>query len=283
MARLARRSLFCGLAIIVFLASPLVAGEETDAEWRLVWSDEFASPGRPDSAKWSYEAGFIRNREAQYYTTDRAENARVENGMLVITARKERFPNPRAGADQRNNDRQFADYTSASLHTRGKGEWSSGRLEVRAKLPGGRGTWPAIWMLGTNIGEVGWPACGEIDIMEHVGFEPGRIEAHVHTKRFNHMVGTDRGGHIDIEDATRAFHVYRVDWHPDRLEFFVDNRPYFTYERPPGGDEVWPFDKPHYLILNLAIGGTWGGRQGIDDAIFPCDYKIDYVRVFERK
>ncbi|MDR3246305.1 MAG: glycoside hydrolase family 16 protein, partial [Prevotellaceae bacterium] len=128
-------------------------------KWELIWSDEFNYSGLPNSRKWNYEEGFVRNREAQYYTKARLENAKVENGELVITARKEAY--------------DAASYTSASINTRGKFEFQGGRIEVRAKLPEGRGVWPAIWTLGTNINKVGWPVCGEIDIMEFVGYEPG--------------------------------------------------------------------------------------------------------------
>lgn len=263
---------------VLALASSFCAA----GEWKLVWSDEFADAGPPDPARWSYEEGFIRNGESQYYTVDRHENATVADGMLVITARKERWESRRAETRARRNEPEYADYTSASLHTRGKAEWTGGRVEVRAKLPGGRGTWPAIWMLGVNMKEVGWPRCGEIDIMEHVGFEPNRIHAHIHTQRFNHIRGTDKGAHRDVADATAEFHVYRVDWYADRLEFFLDDVRYFHYPRKPNLEGSWPFDAPHYLILNLAIGGSWGGREGIDDEIFPCQFLIDYVRVYQQ-
>ena len=146
--------------------------------WRLVWSDEFDYTGLPDPKKWDYEEGFVRNNEAQYYTRARKENARVENGMLVIEGRKEKFPVPQASSGGKG--RQFADYTAASLITLNKADWKFGRIEVRAKLPQGRGVWPAIWMLGSNIRQVGWPACGEIDIMEFVGHTPGFVHATVH-------------------------------------------------------------------------------------------------------
>ena len=157
------------------------------ADWKLVWSDEFEKPGLPDAAKWANEIGFVRNNEAQFYTRARLENARVEKGMLVIEARKERFKNPEfqagAGEGKRARNREFADYTSASVTTRDKASWRYGRIEVRAKLPKGRGTWPAIWMVGTNNRQVGWPACGEIDIMEFVGHEPGVVHANIHTTK----------------------------------------------------------------------------------------------------
>ena len=201
------------LGFCVFLLSTFAAAA---GEWKLVWSDEFDKPGPPDPAKWSYEEGFIRNNEAQYYTRERAENARVENGMLVIEARKEQFKNPSYDPTAKEQGRggrgrEHAEYTSASLTTRGKAAWTYGRIEVRAKLPSGRGTWPAIWTLGTNR-QAGWPACGEIDIMEFVGFDPGIIHANIHTKKYNHVMGTGKGDKITIPDASEKFHVYAIEW-----------------------------------------------------------------------
>lgn len=237
-------------------------------EWQLIWNDEFEADGLPDRDNWTYEEGRIRNNEAQYYTAFRDENARVENGHLVIESRSESF--------------QGADYTSASVTTSGKASWTYGRIEVRAQLPGGRGMWPAIWMLGTNIGQVGWPECGEIDIMEFVGFSPQTIHANIHTEAFNHTIGTGKGSSIQVENPDQGFHVYAVEWLEDRLDFFVDGKRYFSYLKQPGyGNAEWPFDKPHYLILNAAVGGSWGGQQGIDESIFPTQYLIDYVRVYE--
>jgi beta-glucanase (GH16 family) len=233
--------------------------------WTLAWSDEFETAGAPDPAKWDHEDGFLRNDERQYYTR-RPENARVEGGALVIEARKEPF-----AAGQ---------YTSASLVTRNRQTFTYGRVEVRAKLPRGRGMWPAIWMLGADIDTVGWPRCGEIDIMEHVGFEPGRVHGTVHTEAYNHVKGTQRGSQVDVGDLYDTFRVYAVEWRPDRIEFFVDGRPYFSFAKEPGGIPVWPFDRAHYLILNVAIGGSWGGQEGVDDAVFPQRMTVDYVRVY---
>ena len=285
-----RRSLSFVFALL--LSVPAFADD-----WNLVWSDEFDKPGLPDPAKWDYETGFIRNNESQFYTRQRKENARVENGLLVIEARKEQWKNPdyvasTANAQQGQNPRrprggfrrtkEFADYTSASLNTFGKHAWTYGRFEVRAKVPAARGVWPAIWMLGTNRTQVGWPACGEIDIMEFVGYEPGVIHASVHTRAYNHARGTGRGDNTKVPDASEAFHVYAVEWHPDRMDFFVDDMKYFTCLNDGKGVDSWPFDKPQYLILNLAIGGDWGGRKGIDETAFPQRFEIDYVRIYQK-
>jgi len=265
-------------ALLVMAAVPLAA-----VNWRLVWSDEFNVSGAPDSAKWTFEEGFVRNNEAQLYTKGRLENVRVENGMLVIEARKEEFQNPffKEGSKRAEEARRMANYTSGSVTTEGKGSWNRGRVEVRAKLPAGRGTWLAIWMLGANYGKVGWPKCGEIDIMEHVGFDPGVIHANIHTKSYNHVKKTDKGDKIMVENPSGSFHVYAVEWSTARMEFFVDDKKYFTYTNDKTGVDAWPFDKPFYLILNIAIGGSWGGQKGIDDSVFPQRMEVDYVRVYQ--
>jgi beta-glucanase (GH16 family) len=260
---------------------------DTRGDWQLVWSDEFDGSGVPDPARWDYEEGFVRNRELQYYTRGRLENARVESGMLVIESRKERFDNERFDRNARSNNwrasRQYADYTSASLITKGKASWLYGRFEIRAKLPTGRGTWPAIWTLGSNMDKVGWPSCGEIDIMENVGFDPDTIHFNVHTKKFNHLDNTHKGTKITIEKPYTDFHTYAMEWRPDRLDFFVDDKKCFTYANDGTGKDAWPFDEHQYLLLNIAIGGDWGGQRGIDDSIFPQRMQIDYVRIYEIK
>lgn len=259
--------------LVLFCSSDrdIVYGNEVNVPegWELVWADEFDNEGLPDESKWSYEVGFIRNREKQYYTKGRLENARVKNGVLIIESRKEKY--------------EKGDYTSASLHTKRKAEWLYGRIEVRAKLPTGKGMWPAIWMLGTNIREVGWPTCGEIDIMENVGFDPDTIHANVHTKAYNHMKRTNKGSKIKAKKPYEQYHIYAIEWYEGRIDFFLDDQKYFTFKNEGTGNDVWPYDKSHYLILNAAIGGTWGGQKGIDDAIFPQKYFIDYVRVFKKK
>jgi beta-glucanase (GH16 family) len=261
----------CGIALAVALgavsaAAPLLPQTAAPVSETLVWEDQFDGKGLPDAAKWDYEAGFIRNKERQYYTRSRPENARVEDGMLVIEAHRESY--------------EGAAYTSASLTSRAS--WTYGRIEVRAKLPKGRGTWPAIWTLGTNRREVGWPACGEIDIMEHVGFDPGRIHGNIHTRAYNHVQRTNKGNSILVPKPDEEFHVYEAVWTQNQIDVLVDQQRYFTFAKEPGGDPVWPFDKPQYLILNLAIGGTWGGQQGIDDSVFPARFLIDYVKVYRR-
>jgi len=239
----------------------------TPSGWTLVFADEFDVPGAPDPARWNHEIGYIANDEKQYYTS-RSENARIEDGVLIIEARRERW--------------MGYDYTSARLNTKGRAEFLYGKVEIRAKLPTGRGTWPALWMLGANIDQAGWPGCGEIDIMENVGFDPGTIVASVHTAAYNHMQGTQKNATIAVAAPWADFHVYAVEWYPDRIDAFVDGQRYFTFRNEGTGSRTWPFDKPQFLILNLAIGGTWGGMQGIDDSLFPHRHLIDYVRVYKQ-
>ncbi|MFH1068490.1 MAG: glycoside hydrolase family 16 protein, partial [Candidatus Glassbacteria bacterium] len=258
----------------VLLLIALVCGAAKAQERKLIWSDEFDYAGLPDSTRWSYEEGFVRNEELQYYTRARRENVLVENGMLVLTALKEKFKNPAyepsaAGRGAWGRKREFAEYTSASVSTQNKKAWKYGRIEVRAKIPTGLGMWPAIWMLGTNIGRVGWPMCGEIDIMENVGFNPDTIYGTVHTKKFNHVQRTQKGSRIGIVRPYDDFHVYAVEWDGHRIDFFVDSAKYFTFENDGTGEEAWPFDREQYLILNIAVGGAWGGAKGMDDSIFP--------------
>ncbi len=255
--------------LISFLVlSVLLVGCAKESEWNLVWSDEFENDGQPDITKWTFEEGYVRNRELQYYTAGRLENARVEDGMLVIETRKDDF--------------EEHPITSASLTTEGKQSWIYGRIEVKAKLPTGLGTWPAIWMLGVNRREVGWPTCGEIDIMENVGYDPDIIHANIHTKAYNHVKGTNKGDKIQALAPYDTFHVYAIEWYKDRIDFYLDDTKYFTFENEGTGNDAWPFDKPHYLILNTAFGGSWGGTNGVDESILPVKYYIDYVRVYQK-
>jgi beta-glucanase (GH16 family) len=244
--------------------SPAVA----TAGWTLVFSDEFDQPGAPDPSKWGYETGYVRNQESQYYTS-RIENVRAEDGMLVIEARKEAY--------------KTFDYTSASINTLGRFEFLYGRVEVRAKLPTGNGTWPAIWMLGVNRKDVGWPACGEIDIMENVGFDPLRISAAVHTAAYNHTISTQKSSKVTIANPWEDFHDYAMEWYADRIDIFVDGQKYFTFRNEGTGSQAWPFDKPQYLLINLAIGGSWGGQKGIDEGRFPHRYVVDFVRIYQQR
>ncbi len=257
-------------ATIVLLSSCDGSNEGT-----LVWSDEFNGKGAPDSAKWEYEVGDgcpgscgFGNHELQYYTRV-PKNVRMEGGNLIIEARRDSIGK--------------SGFTSTKMISKGKGDWLYGRFEIRAKLPRGKGTWPAIWMLPTDWRYGGWPASGEIDIMEHVGYDPGVIHGTIHTEAYNHVKHTQKGGTLAVADAQDNFHVYAVDWGPDRMDFYVDDQKYFSVTRDPKEDyKGWPFDQRFYLIMNIAVGGDWGGAQGIDPSIWPQRMEIDYVRVYQR-
>jgi len=256
------------LFAIVMISGLLGCARAPESSWNLVWADDFDYTGLPDTTKWAYEVGYIRNHELQYYTRARSENARVENGNLILEARKDNW--------------EGHEYTSASLSTWEKAAWQYGRIEVRAKLPTGKGMWPAIWMMGVNRREVGWPDCGEIDIMENVGFDPDVIHANIHTEAYNHVKGTNKGNSITVSAPYDEYHVYTLNWYPDHMDFFVDDQQYFSFENEGTGEAVWPFDQKCYLKINAAIGGDWGGQQGVDDSIFPQKYSIDYVRVYRQ-
>ena len=238
----------------------------------LVWQDEFNYSGMPDSTKWSYDtagnASGWGNNEMEYYTAHRKENAWVDSGTLKIRAILEKY----AGRD----------YTSARLVTKQKGDWLYGKIDVRAKLPGGVGCWPAIWMLPTDWDYGGWPESGEIDIMEQVGFNPDTVFASIHTQTYNHVIGTQKTRGTFIEKSSTEFHDYSLEWQPDTINIFLDGRKYFTFSNEHTGFNEWPFDKRFHLLLNIAVGGNWGGVKGIDRSKLPYIMAIDYVRVYQR-
>jgi beta-glucanase (GH16 family) len=244
-----------------------------DKNYQLVWSDEFDYSGLPDTTKWSYDtegnATGWGNREAQFYTKERIQNAEVKDGHLAITAIREDFHGKK--------------YTSARLVTKSKGDWLFGRFEIKARLPAGRGMWPAIWMLSTDWEYGGWPASGEIDIMENVGYDPFVIVASAHTKSYNHVQGTQKNNKLNIPDCYTNFHVYALEWEASEYRVFVDDQLYFTFKNEGTGFKAWPFDKRFHLLLNVAVGGNWGGAKGIDDTIFPGSMLVDYVRVYQKK
>lgn len=245
-----------------------------DKGWKFdsipVWADEFSTDGLPDPTKWGYDIGGSGwgNNELQYYTNS-TNNASVANGILSITSRKE--------------FRDGKNYTSARLVTKNKGDFLNGRIEVRAKLPSGRGSWPAIWMLPTDWEYGNWPNSGEIDIMEHVGYDPTRVHFSIHTEAYNHTKGTQKSTNRIIATAMSEFHKYRVDWTPYAVRGYFDDEFIFEFVNEGRGSSTWPFDKKFHLLLNLAIGGSWGGVDGVDDTIFPIIFEIDYVRVYKMK
>lgn len=240
------------------------------AGYALVWSDEFSGDGLPDPSRWAYDTGMNKagwhNRELQYYSPARAENAVLRGGRLIIQARMESMSQAADWGGQR--------YTSSRLLTKGKAEWTYGFFEIRARLPCGKGSWPAIWMLNSALD---WPNGGELDIMEHVGREPGRVFSTLHTAAAH---GTGTGGATQVPDACDAFHDYQMHWTPDTLRFGVDGTVHFVYTNPGTGQDRWPFDAPQFLILNIAVGGDFGGT--VDDSIFPVRMEVDHVRVYQK-
>lgn len=260
------------------ITTPPVATPTTPVTYsftELAFSDEFTTPGLPDPTKWTYETGGSGwgNNELQYYTASRPENARIENGNLVIEARKENMGG--------------RDYTSVRLNSRpaGGGTLTYGRVEVRAQLPAGRGTWPAIWMMpDTNpYGNGSWPDNGEIDIMEHVGYDPGVVHATTHCNKYYFKLNNQKTGTTQVPDFATAFHVYAIQWTPEGITAEIDGKPYFAVANEKTGWQAWPFDKPFHLLLNIAVGGDWGGAQGVDTSIFPKQMLIDYVRFYKMK
>ena len=244
---------------------------------KLAWSDEFNGEAL-DRSKWSFDTSRNKqgwyNGELQYYAAARPENLRVANGVLVIEARKD----PQAL-------RSFSDwggqqYSSAKITTQAKASFRYGFVEVRAKLPCSAGTWPAIWMMPE--GSYPWPDGGEIDIMEHVGSQPHVTHATLHTKLFNHAIHTGRGAEYPVPTSCEAFHRYQLDWTPQEITMGVDDHAYMRVRNDqPGGRGAWPFDTPFYLILNLAIGGSWAAPKGVDDGALPQRFEVDYVRVWQ--
>lgn len=246
-------------------------------EWTLVWSDEFDYTGLPDSTKWSYNIGNWGwgNNELQYYTMADSSNALVSNNNLIITAKQD--------------EDNLNAWTSARLTTQGKVAFTYGKIEFRAKVPTGRGTWSAGWTLGDDYtDELSWPYCGEIDILEAVGYEiddstgNGLNHASCHTRAYYFKQDNQITAYIPVENMNDTFHTYAVDWYPDSIIATVDGVHYYTYDKT--ADEYeWPFDRPQALIINLAIGGGWGGAQGIDPEMTEQELILDYVRVYAKK
>lgn len=265
--------------IIIAFVMMILSSSSFASEWKLVWSDEFNYVGKPDEAKWGYEQGFNRNKELQYYTN---QNAKVENGSLIIEARKELVKNPayKPNSTSWRENREVAKYTSSSLMTLNKASFTYGRIEVRAKLAYGKGVWTAIWMLGENITNVGYPKCGEIDILEYFGKIPNKIFANIHYE--DHGKRASKNGKIEIINPFDDFHVYAIEWFTDRIDFYIDNTQYMSFSVDNAGLESEnPFRKPQYILINLALGGKSGGD--VDDNILPQKYLIDYVRVYQHK
>jgi beta-glucanase (GH16 family) len=230
----------------------------------VVFEQDFGKCYDLDDRFWQFDDGPVHNNEIQVYTRKINRNAWIENGTLVIEARKE--------GDV---------VTSARLVT--CESWKYGRFEVVAKVPAGVGTWPAAWLLNDRhrYNQCAWPLCGEIDIMEHVGFDPGVFHFTMHTAENNHVLNTQLSRKVCLLESDPRFHTFALDWTADKLEFFLDGDEVYQVIRTGDNAESWPFDDKFYLILNLAIGGDWGGQKGVDDAIFPARYEIKSVRVYQ--
>jgi len=236
-------------------------------EYQLIWEDNFDVDGPPASDKWTFDIGTGSNGwgngELQYYT-DFPENVKVENGSLIITARHESF----AGSD----------YTSGRIKTQGKFFFQYGRVDIRTKLPGGEGIWPANWMLGENFSTLGWPACGEIDIMEYRGADPNIIHGAIHTP--SSYGGTVNHATTVVPNVETEFHIYSIEWDDTKIRFMVDYNEFYVYEPTIYNSDTWPFDADLFILLNVAVGGSFGGW--VNNSIFPQTMEIDYVKVYQK-
>jgi beta-glucanase (GH16 family) len=247
-------------ALIFLICLFACSSQKSEPSWKLIWADEFNYSGLPDSAKWGYDVGYIANNELQFYMKNRLENSRVYDGNLLIIGRKERYNN--------------MDYTSARLKTDGKFSWTYGKVEARMKLPVGQGIWPAFWMLGQNIHTVDWPLCGEIDIMEHINNE-NLLHGTMHWKNKEHV---SQGGSIPC-DVTK-YHNYSIEWDANSIGFFLDGKKYYEVNIKDNVNNTEAFHKPHFIILNLAIGGDWP-KNPDQTTTFPDTVYVDYVRVYK--
>lgn len=253
---------------------------------KLVFSDEFDGTGLLDDSKWGYEEGYVRNGEEQYYTVAREENAYMADGCLHIVCRNDSaliedalYEQQWSGSHGYRAD-TIIPITSASVVTKGKFAFTYGRVEVRAKLPVCLGSWPAIWMFPQDRSD--WPACGEIDIIEHVGYDPNNIYFTAHCTDFNSNNQPNRYANSAPIENPEDWHVYSFEWHPDRLLWFIDGELQATVLRGRTYSNTnWPYTKDFYLLLNFAFGGGWGGREGIDVTALPLEYVIDYVRIYQ--
>lgn len=277
------RTFICAISLLIACVASRSAepkkqsGEASGRGLTLVWSDEFngSNGSAPDAQKWTAvtnDSGY-GNRELEFYTP-RQENVHLQNGSLVITARREEFTGP---------DGQSRNYTSARLESKGLFDFKYGRVEARIKIPKGQGIWPAFWMLGTNYEQVGWPACGEIDIMENVGFEPSKVHGSLHGPGYSG--GQPLTGAYSLPDQARfsdGYHVFAIEWEPRMIRFYVDGTLFETQSADSVPAGRWAFDHPFYLVLNVAIGGYWPGNPDASTE-FPQSMLVDWVRVYKEQ
>jgi len=265
-------TLYFSLFILMTMISPPQPSNVD--EWHLVFEDNF-NRSKLDRDNWEATLGNgcpnncgFGNHERQTYTST-PDNLKIAKGQLRLTARR--------------GESKKDPYSSAKITSKPMGGWQYGKISVRAKLPYGVGTWPAIWMMPMVNKYGGWPKSGEIDIMEHVGYDYGTIHGTVHTQAFNHKINTQKSGHVKIANDPQGFHVYSIVWTSNSIIWSIDDKIYFTFTKEKEYDvQQWPFDQPFYLILNLAVGGSWGGQQGIDNNAFPATLAIDWVRVWQK-
>lgn len=253
--------------------------DKLTADYQLVWEDNFEKSGPPNPEYWSFEEGYMRNNELQNYTQD-LENVRTENGLLIIEARR-KVKEIKKGKHGKTKKEDL--YTSASLHTSGKATWQYGYFEMSAKLPKGRGLWPAFWLLAENYSQLPEEQRGEIDIMEHVGFYQNKIIHAVHagtagTKSYAYVYKYKTLRSLDTE-----FHTYGMLWTPEKIQFFIDGQKTFVVTKREFLAKEWPFDRPFHLKVNVAVGGTFGGQRGINEKVFPQKFLIDYIKVYQKK
>lgn len=262
----------------------------SETQWRLDWSDEFDYEGKPSEENWSFIVGYPGfNKELQRYT-DSLKNSFVKDGLLRIETHIDKvsaaeFKVVKSTIESyggKADELEREEITSARLVSYGKREFSNAKVEVRARFSDGRGSWPAIWLLGDESKQK-WPACGEIDIMEHVGQNPNVIHSSVHSKDYNFR-NREHSTKKTRVDSVEDFHVYAVEWSDESITFSVDDEPYHVLERGERSDENWPFLKKdqYHIILNIAVGGGWAGAKGLDKLSFPYFMEVDYVRVYEK-
>jgi beta-glucanase (GH16 family) len=268
-------AVFCASLITASCGGQSTPPDAAHAGWKLVWSDEFngADGSAPDPSKWVLETGGNGwgNNELEYYT-NRTQNVHVQGGNLVITALAEKFTG---------SDGVTRDYTSARLKTQGKFSQTYGRFEARIKIPYGQGLWPAFWMLGSNIDQIGWPNCGEIDIMENIGKEPAVVHGTIHGPGYSGAQGIGSPYSLTSGRFADDFHVYAVEWDTNAIRFYVDGNLYATRtaaELP--AKAQWVYNTPFFLLLNVAVGGSWPGNPDAT-TVFPQTMAVDYVRVYE--
>jgi beta-glucanase (GH16 family) len=255
-------ALFLSILIVLQL---LPMSEKPKDRFKLVWSDEFNRNGAPDSTNWVYDIGTGSNgwgnNEIQFYTHD-SENVYVKDGRLIIRALK-----------------KDGKWTSARLKSQGKRNWTYGKIVFSARLPVGKGTWPALWMLAENINTVGWPTCGEIDIMEHVGRDPGIVQCALHTKASHGDTVNKKSKPVSTFNS--EFHTYEANWTKEKIDFFIDGDLYYTYTPSVKDNDHWPYNTPFFIIMNIAIGGGFGGD--VDPALSSAVMEVEYVRVYEKR